>query len=162
MKATIHIFDLDGTVIDSSHRQRLKPNGDLDLDHWIAHRFDREKVFGDTLLPFVSHWREVQQHGEETHICTSRVISDHEREFLLGHGLNYGEFMSRTDGDFRSDAPYKVAKIGDFLKRRGVSPLQVILYDDHHGVRQAVKAELGCWVIDPVRMTRMIDAVKAA
>ena len=30
----IYIFDLDGTVIDSSHRQLALPNGDIDLTHW--------------------------------------------------------------------------------------------------------------------------------
>jgi len=28
----ISIFDLDGTIIDSSHRQMVKPDGTLDLD----------------------------------------------------------------------------------------------------------------------------------
>jgi len=31
----ITIFDLDGTVIDSSHRQATKPDGTLNLEHWF-------------------------------------------------------------------------------------------------------------------------------
>ena len=30
------IWDLDGTVIDSSHRYSTLPNGDIDLPRWIA------------------------------------------------------------------------------------------------------------------------------
>ena len=30
----IVIYDLDGTIIDSSHRIRLHENGSLDLEHW--------------------------------------------------------------------------------------------------------------------------------
>jgi hypothetical protein len=29
------IYDLDHTLLDSSHRQATLPNGDLDLAHWI-------------------------------------------------------------------------------------------------------------------------------
>ena len=31
-----YIFDLDHTVIDSSHRQATRPDGSLDLEHWKA------------------------------------------------------------------------------------------------------------------------------
>ena len=31
----LYIFDLDHTVIDSSHRQITRPDGSLDLDAWI-------------------------------------------------------------------------------------------------------------------------------
>ena len=31
----ISIFDLDGTTIDSNHRQATLPNGNLDLKHWF-------------------------------------------------------------------------------------------------------------------------------
>ena len=31
---TILIYDLDGTIIDSSHRRATKPNGEIDLDKW--------------------------------------------------------------------------------------------------------------------------------
>jgi beta-phosphoglucomutase-like phosphatase (HAD superfamily) len=29
------IFDLDGTVIDSTHRQASHEDGTLDLEHWV-------------------------------------------------------------------------------------------------------------------------------
>ena len=30
------IYDLDGTIIDSSHRIKLNEDGSLDLNHWKA------------------------------------------------------------------------------------------------------------------------------
>ena len=47
------IFDLDHTVIDSSHRQITKADGSLDLDNWIAN-CTREKIMADTFLPLAS------------------------------------------------------------------------------------------------------------
>ena len=145
-----HIFDLDGTVICSRHRQRLKPNGDLDLDHWIANRADREMVFSDRLLPLSRFWMALQAYGDAPAICTSRVVTDLEYEFLEKNGLRYGNFMHRAEGDTRGDAAYKVARIREHLDVTGWEAARTTLYDDHAGVRDAVKRELGLKVLDPV------------
>ena len=34
LNPTIKIYDLDGTIIDSSPRRAVKPNGEIDLDKW--------------------------------------------------------------------------------------------------------------------------------
>jgi hypothetical protein len=144
-----HIFDLDGTVICSKHRQRLKANGDLDLDHWIAHMADRDSVMSDTLLPFVDFWKRLQNRTAPS-ICTSRTVSHLEYEFLESHGLKFERFMNRSAGDFRDDATYKVAKIREHLDLTGWDAASTTLYDDHEGVRVAVKSILGLRVFNPV------------
>ena len=50
MIKNIVIFDLDGTTIDSSHRQATKSDGTLDLAHWFDNATP-EKIFQDKLLP---------------------------------------------------------------------------------------------------------------
>ena len=145
-----HIFDLDGTVICSKHRQRLKPCGDLDLDHWLAHRAERSAVMGDTLLPFSAFWKTLQRQGFIPSICTSRVVTDLEYEFLRTHGLFYDHFIHRTLGDMRGDADYKVARIRAHLDATGWDASSTTLYDDHAGVRAAVKSQLGLRVFNPV------------
>ena len=50
MKNTIYIFDLDGTVIDSSHRFTGNAEGKVNLEKWIADS-TRENIFKDSLLP---------------------------------------------------------------------------------------------------------------
>ena len=40
----LYIFDLDHTVIDSSHRQITRADGSLDLDAWIENS-TRKKIF---------------------------------------------------------------------------------------------------------------------
>jgi hypothetical protein len=146
-----HIFDLDHTVIDSSHRQRLLPNGDLDLDHWIANRASRDLVMADRLLPFAHYWRAL---GQPVAVCTSRVISHLEHEFLAMHHLPTDYFSSRNDGDWRPDAEFKVAKIAVMLDRKGWNAEDVTLYDDHDGVRAAVSKTLGIRTFNPVPYNR--------
>lgn len=145
-----HIFDLDGTVICSKHRQKLKANGDLDLAHWIANRADRSLVFADRLLPLANFWMSLQSYGSAPSICTSRVVSDLEHEYLDANGLQFEHFLHRAEGDMRGDADYKVARIRDLLDRTGWQASLTTLYDDHAGVREAVKRELGLKVLNPI------------
>ena len=49
-KKNIWVFDLDGTTIDSTHRQITNPDGTLNLDLW-RHNSTRSKIFKDKLLP---------------------------------------------------------------------------------------------------------------
>ncbi len=144
-----HIFDLDGTVICSKHRQRLKPNGDLDLDHWIANRARFHLVNRDTLLPLSRLWRAIQI-AKAPSICTSRVISHLEIDYLARHDLQYNTFMHRPEGDRTPDAEYKVNHIRRHLDETGWDAATTTLYEDHAGVREAVKRELGLKVFDPV------------
>ena len=69
------IFDLDGTVIDSSHRKLAKPDGSLDLEHWIDN-CTPEKIAADSLLPLVSLMRKNWRGGHTVLVCTARVLSD--------------------------------------------------------------------------------------
>ena len=55
-----YIFDLDHTVVDSSHRQATRPDGSLDLDHWREHSTPA-MIERDTLLPLAHEWRKIQR-----------------------------------------------------------------------------------------------------
>jgi hypothetical protein len=142
-----HIFDLDGTVICSKHRQRLKPNGDLDLAHWIENAASSHVVMKDSLLPFARYWKALQRDGAFPSICTSRTISHLEIDFLLKHGLHYDKFIHRARGDMRGDADYKVARIREHLDATGWDASHTTLYDDHPEVRAAVKATRVCLLV---------------
>ena len=56
------IFDLDHTVIDSSHRQATLPNGDLNLQHWRENATP-EKIAQDSLLPLADEWKKAKAKG---------------------------------------------------------------------------------------------------
>lgn len=50
----IHVYDVDGTLIDSSHRYKALPNGNVDLDHWKA---NHHKLWNDSLLPLADQYK---------------------------------------------------------------------------------------------------------
>ena len=51
MIKTVHVFDMDGTIVSSEHRYRLDPaTGKIDLAHWIEN-CKPEMIEKDHLLP---------------------------------------------------------------------------------------------------------------
>ena len=77
-----YIFDLDHTVIDSSHRQLSRAVGSLDLALWIAIN-TRSKIMADSLLPLADQWRKAYAKGSEIVVCTARVIGQDDRLSLI-------------------------------------------------------------------------------
>ena len=97
------IFDLDHTVIDSSHRQLTKPDGSLDIEHWIENS-TREKIFADTLLPLAETMKWYYNSRKvEVIICTARMATQHDLDFLAAHGLHYDFIVYRDAGDMRGE-----------------------------------------------------------
>ena len=75
------IFDIDGTVIDSSHRQ-----GDT-LDDW--RRMNTSDNIGkDSTLPLFDQMRDAINEGQDVIICTSRVMGDADFRWLTDHGID--------------------------------------------------------------------------
>lgn len=52
----IHIYDMDGCLVDSYHRFRTGENGRIDLDHWLKN-CTAEKIARDTLLPLAEQYQ---------------------------------------------------------------------------------------------------------
>ena len=71
----IFIFDLDGTVIDSSHRQGES------LADWFAMN-TRENIFKDVVLPLGQRITDLYKRGYKVLICTSRSLSKDDLEYL--------------------------------------------------------------------------------
>jgi hypothetical protein len=123
------IYDLDHTIIDSSHRQATLPNGDLDLAHWIDNSTP-EKVMQDSLLPLAEHWRNVQEAGMEIVICTARVMGDADYQFLAKNGLYYNACLSRREGDRTSDALLKERALRAFASECAFSWARFCLFSE--------------------------------
>ena len=104
----LYIFDLDGTVIDSSHRQNTRPDGSLDLAHWIENN-TVDKILADSLLPLAEKMREVR--SDTVAVITARVIQDADLAFLKRHNLKFDYLFSRAQGNSSPD---------DLLKRRAI------------------------------------------
>ena len=109
----LYIFDLDGTVIDSSHRQNTLPNGSLDLAHWIENNTPK-KILADSLLPLAEKMREVNRELDKVAIITARVIQDADLAFLKRNDLRFDYLFSRAQGNTSPD---------DILKKRAILKL---------------------------------------
>jgi hypothetical protein len=154
------IFDLDHTIIDSSHRQLTKADGSLDLDHWIANN-TREKIMGDSLLPLADEWRKAQAKGAEIVICTARVIGPHDLEFLARHGLQYKALLARQAGQSTPDDLLKWALLRNYARTIGKSWRNFcafsIMFDDNKNVIQGLTSR-GLRVYNAISINERLSA----
>ena len=72
-----YIFDIDGVLLDSSHRYKLvlskEGRARIDLDHWRA---NEHRTIEDKLLPLAEHYKKVlKQKNSFVIIATSRIMS---------------------------------------------------------------------------------------
>ena len=131
------IWDLDGTVIDSSHRYSTLANGDIDLPKWIADN-TRENIERDTLLPLARLMQSNYANGDVVIICTARVLGVWDKVFLADHGIKAHFVLSRALGDNRGDAEMKRAKLlalfADLKIPFARWTRNATFYDDNQGV----------------------------
>lgn len=139
----MRVYDLDGTVIDSRHRQLADSQGNLDLAAWREHSTP-EKIARDSLLPLAQDLKNCLALGLPVAICTARVLGDADRAYLREHGLDAPVILSRDgEKDNRPDAQLKREK----LLSLGVDLRGVTLYDDNQSVL-AMARELGINALD--------------
>jgi len=131
------IYDLDHTVIDSSHRQATLPNGDLDLAHWIENSTPK-KIARDKLLPLAGHWKTQRARGCEIVVCTARVMREADYRFLADNGLRYDGIISRAEGDQTPDAILKERGLRNYAASAGIAWARFIRFsvmlDDNESV----------------------------
>jgi len=160
----IIIFDLDGTVIDTSHRYRNKPCGAIDLDYWFANSTP-EMIAQDRLLPLADSMRLFYQQGHTIVICTARDFSPLNGvdlgvvygQFLADNGLFHHELLYRNmagpDHETYSDGDLKIRLLTDYAQRNGhqsIASMGAIMYEDNLHVIEALRDKV-----------IMINAIKA-
>ena len=149
------IFDLDGTVIDSTHRQ-----GDT-LDDW--RRMNTVgNIMRDRLLPLAGKMQTAIQDGLDVWVCTSRVMGKADFAFLRMQSLlpNGGPVIHRiSDADDRDCGALKLAKLQGMAAGMGVSWARFandsIMFDDSIVVQDTMR-NAGLRVVDPVQYNQFI------
>ena len=151
------IFDLDATVIDSSHRQICKPDGSLDLAEWKRNS-TYPKVMADRLLPLANHWNRIQKMKNVfIAICTARVMSEADLDYLRFKGLKASEIMSRSVTDNRPDHVMKKGKILKFLREHNIKNMKnVTFYDDNKNVLEML-LDLGINAKDSIKINQELS-----
>ena len=132
------IFDLDHTVVDSSHRQATRPDGSLDLDHWREHSTAKLSE-ADSLLPLAHEWRKIQRRqGAKIIVCTARVMGPADYFYFGSRGLFAETIISRREGDRTPDDLLKLRGLKQYCKAQGISWRRfcktAIMFDDNLSV----------------------------
>ena len=129
----IAIFDLDGTVIDSSHRYTSLPGGGIDLPAWIRHNTPKN-VERDTLLPLVHKMRTFYEMGDVVIACTARVLSDWDYRYFADNDIPYTDILARPDGLALNDADFKEMHLRLYAQGMGYTWAQFcarsVMWDD--------------------------------
>ena len=130
------IFDLDGTAINSTHRQNTLPDGSLDLEKWQENNTP-EKIAQDTLLPIGETWKNLVS-SKKIAIITARVLGVADYKFLKDNNLRYDFIYSRKAGNVMPDAALKRLALYKLAKDMGKSMQWLrkfaVFYDDNISV----------------------------
>jgi len=157
------IWDLDGTVIDSSHRYSTLANGDIDLPRWIADN-TRENIERDSLLPLAELMKSNHRLGDTVIICTARVLGVWDKVFLAEHGIKAHFVLSRALGDNRGDADMKRQKLlalfADLQIPFARWTRNATFYDDNQGVLNMAE-RLGIRTKNAVQLNLQLTNKKA-
>ena len=130
MQKPIYIFDLDGTVIDSSHRFTGTAEGKVNLAKWIEDS-TRENIFKDSLLPLAKFMKALMKANQNVWICTARNMSKDDFDFLAEKGIKAKTILCRKDGDHRADAEMKTAKLKRLFNLKQFQNAEKIMFDDN-------------------------------
>jgi hypothetical protein len=154
----LYIFDLDHTVIDSSHRQITRADGSLDLNAWRLN-CTKKQINRDSLLPLARFMRRaIADPNTQTAICTARVLSKHDYNFLAEKGLVTDYILARFEGDNRADDEMKYTKIWNLLTSlkipRARWKISATLFDDNQQVLKMATNRLGINAVDSIEYNR--------
>jgi len=138
---TAIVFDLDETVIDSTHRTPNFADGTLNLEAYILSHTP-ENVAKDKLLPLARTMQNVINSGYTVAILTARDMLPCDYEFLAQHGILAKHIYSRDKCKTKKhyqmrDGEYKVAWLQKIAKK--VTSKHVIMFDDSKVVKKAMR-----------------------
>tara|TARA_E500000178_G_scaffold325949_1_gene353737 strand:- start:1312 stop:1779 length:468 start_codon:yes stop_codon:yes gene_type:complete len=150
----VTIFDLDGTVIDSSHRQVTDSNGNLNLAKWFENNTP-EKIFQDKILPLAQEIRRRHKKGDYIIINTARNLSYADYEFMMENGILADKIIGRPQGNMENDAKLKRKQLNSFLSLKQFKQANKIMFDDNNEVRSLLR-QIGISVIHPNKLNERL------
>lgn len=125
----IHTYDLDGVLVDTSHRYRNKPDGSIDLDYWFA---KRHLINDDTLLPLAKQYQADCANPEiYVIICTARVEHINDITFITEKLGAPNKLLMRPYGNMENDAVIKRRQLQRIFNLRQFQKLPRRFWDDN-------------------------------
>jgi len=130
LSPTICIYDLDGTVIDSSHRATHDEKGNIDLDNWKA-KSTKDFIFQDSLMPLYSQLQKDYKNGNMVILCTARELGKWDYEFIHFYNIYYDRIISRPVGNREKDYKLKKNQLRYLFTLPQYKDKEKIFYDDN-------------------------------
>ena len=127
----IHVYDLDGVLVDTSHRYRNKPDGTIDLPYWFAMR-TAKNIAADKPLPLAKQYAsDCKNPHIYTVICTSRAQDILDIRFIYDVLGAPNKLIMRPVGNMDSDGPLKRRALQGLFNLRQFRNLPRRLWEDN-------------------------------
>jgi hypothetical protein len=152
------IFDLDETIIDSSHRTPNRPDGTLDLDRYFAMK-NRESIFQDSLLPLAAFFKALNRSENYVVICTARAMNQDDFDYLAHHGICAHLVLCRpVDGSENhiKDPVLKARKIQRLRNLKQFKNKPVTMWDDSAPVIRKMRS-IGITCLNAIKVNKKLE-----
>jgi phosphoglycolate phosphatase-like HAD superfamily hydrolase len=135
----VSIYDMDGTIVDSSHRYRtiIDANGErIDLEYWRENEY---RAKDDKLLPLAEQYmRDLADPSCYVIIATARVINQPDWEFIK-ETLGMPDYLiSRPKDSSVSGKTLKINGLAKFFNLLNFRDAEFTFYEDNIQYLKAV------------------------
>ena len=135
----VAIYDMDGTIVDSSHRYRTitDENGTrIDLDFWRENEY---RACDDTLLPmFTEYKKDLADPACYVIIATARVMNLPDWKFVKEILGEPDYFISRPKDSNISGKTLKINGLAKFFNLLNFKDAEFVFYEDNISYLKAV------------------------
>ncbi len=135
----VSIYDMDGTIVDSSHRYRtiVSDAGErIDLEFWRANEY---RAMDDTLLPLADQYRlDLEDPSCYVIIATARVMNQPDWQFVESILGMPDYFISRPVGSDISGKQLKINGLAKFFNLVNFQDAEFTFYEDNIEYLKAV------------------------
>lgn len=135
----VAIYDMDGTIVDSSHRYRtiVDENGErIDLDYWRENEY---RAMDDGLLPLADQYRADLADPEcYVIIATARVMNGPDWQFVKEVLGEPDYLISRPKDSTISGKTLKINGLAKFFNLNNFKDADFVFYEDNIQYLKAV------------------------
>ena len=135
----VSIYDMDGTIVDSSHRYRtiVDDAGErIDLDFWRENEY---RAGDDTLLPMAQQYQaDIADPECYVIIATARVMHEPDWQFVREKLGEPDYFISRPEGSTISGRILKISGLAKFFNLLNFKDAEFTFYEDNVDYLKAV------------------------
>lgn len=135
----VAIYDMDGTIVDSSHRYRTitdESGTRIDLDFWRENEY---LAMNDSLLPMAEQYRlDLADSSTYVIIATARVMNEPDWKFVKEILGEPDYFISRPKDSNISGKTLKINGLAKFFNLLNFKDAEFVFYEDNISYLKAV------------------------